>query len=91
MTRSRHRFRVDASPFVPTAALLVILDGSNSSDTEDEDTGVEPTCTNWQNRTRPYFHGRYMAAIWPRYGRQMAANFSRASRVGGGYNNLLNM
>ena len=41
MTRSGHRFRANASPYVPTAALPVILEGSDSSDTEDEDTSVE--------------------------------------------------
>jgi hypothetical protein len=41
VTRSGHRFRAYASPFVPSAALPVILEGSDSSDLEDEDTGME--------------------------------------------------
>ena len=41
VTRSGHRFRAHASPFVPSDALSVILEGSDSSDSDDEDTGPE--------------------------------------------------
>ena len=40
VTCSGHRFRVSVTKFVPTAALPVILEDSDSSDTEDEDTKV---------------------------------------------------
>ena len=41
VTRSGHRFRVDAFPFVPSAGLPTIHECSNSSDSDDEPDAME--------------------------------------------------
>ena len=41
VTRSGHRFRVDASPFVPSAGLSTLHECSSSSDSDDEPDAME--------------------------------------------------